>query len=178
MTLEKKTGWQFGGDFVHKIKSAKNELGVFRLTEDYLKSGEYEVAVALQNIKDKRIMKLSNDMKKLLGKNILFLRAIDSKNGEKIQLEDIRKYNIAGLVGKNTSRNMAHIIFKEDVPINEQIELMKTFNEKLSAYRQKYLSFFLTNFRDNNRKRISFDLVYKFLNLIYYEKNQRQSALF
>ena len=123
-------------------------------------------------------MKLSNDMKKLLGKNILFLRAIDSKNGEKIQLEDIRKYNIAGLVGKNTSRNMAHIIFKEDVPINEQIELMKTFNEKLSAYRQKYLSFFLTNFRDNNRKRISFDLVYKFLNLIYYEKNQRQSALF
>ena len=30
--------------------------------------------------------------KKLLEKNILFLRAIDSKNGKKIQLEDIREY--------------------------------------------------------------------------------------
>jgi len=49
----------------------------------------------------------------LLEKNILFLRAIDSKNGKKIQLEDIRKYKISGLVGKNTSRNMAHLIFKK-----------------------------------------------------------------
>ena len=153
-------------------------MGVFRLTEDYLKSGEYEVEVALQNIKDKKILKLSDDIKKLLEKNILFLRAIDSKNGKKIQLEDIRKYKIAGLVGKNTSRNMAHLIFKKEVSISEQIELMKKFNDELSVNREKYLSFFLTNFRDNNRKRISFDLAYKFLNLIYYEKNSKQPALF
>ena len=37
-----------------KIKDTKNDLGVFRFTEDYLKSGEYEVEIALQNIKDKR----------------------------------------------------------------------------------------------------------------------------
>jgi len=55
---------------------------------------------------------------------------------------------------------------------------MKKFNDELSANREKYFSFFLTNFRDNNRKRISFDLAYKFLNLIYYEKNQKQSVLF
>ena len=100
LTLEKKYGWQFGGDFICKIKNIKNDLGVFRLTEDYLKSGEYEVEIALQNIKDKKILKISDDIKKLLEKNILFLRAIDSKNGKKIQLEDIRKYKIAGLVGK------------------------------------------------------------------------------
>ncbi len=178
LALEKKSGWQFGGDFIYKIKNAKNNLGVFRLTEDYLKSGEYEVEIALQNIKDKKILKISDDIKKLLEKNILFLRAIDSKNGKKIQLEDIRKYKISGLVGKNTSRNMAHLIFKKEVSINEQIELMKKFNEELSVNREKYLSFFLTNFRDNNRKRISFDLAYKFLNLIYYEKNSKQPALF
>jgi len=165
LTLEKKSGWQFGGDFINKIKSAKNYLGISRLTENYLKSGEYEVEIALQNIKDKKILKISDDIKKLLGKNILFLRAIDSKNGKKIQLEDIRKYKIAGLVGKNTSRNMAHLIFKKEVPVDEQIELMKKFNDELSVNRKKYLSFFLTNFRDNNRKRISFDLAYKFLNL-------------
>ncbi len=178
LTLEKKYAWQFGGDFIYKIKNAKNDLGVFRLTDDYLKSGEYEVEIALQNIKDKKILKISEDIKKMLEKNILFLRAIDSKNGKKIQLEDIRKYKISGLVGKNTSRNMAHLIFKKEVSINEQIELMKKFNSELSVNRDKYLSFFLTNFRDNNRKRISFDLTYKFLNLIYYEKNSKQPALF
>lgn len=178
LTVEKKFGWQFGGDFIYKIKNTKNELGVSRLTEDYLKSGEYEVEVALQNIKDKKILKISDNIKNLLEKNILFLRAIDSKNGKKIQLEDIRKYKISGLVGKNTSRNMAHLIFKKEISIGEQVELMKKFNNELSVNREKYFSFFLTNFRDNNRKRISFDLAYKFLNLIYYEKNSRQSALF
>ena len=39
---------------------------------------------------------------------------------EKIQLEDIRKYDIAGLVGKNTSRNMAYLIFKNEIPIQKQ----------------------------------------------------------
>ena len=134
--------------------------------------------MALQNIKEKKMFRLSENLKKIIEKNILFLRAIDSKNGKKIQLEDIRKYGISGIVGKNTSRNMAHLIFKEDLTINKQIELMNEFNTILNFERKKYLSFFLTNFRDNNRKRISFDLVYKFLNYIYYEKNSRQSALF
>jgi len=177
-TIERKYNWQFGGDFINRIKNTKNHLGVFRLTEDYLKSGEYEVDLAFQNIKDKKPLRISRDIKNLIEKNILFLRAIDSKNGKKIQLEDIRNYGVAGLVGKNTSRNMAHLIFKEEIPINDQIELMKRFNEELNRRRNKYLSFFLTNFRDNNRKRISFELAYKFLNYIYDEKNSKQPALF
>ncbi|MBU2539596.1 hypothetical protein KJ786_00320 [Patescibacteria group bacterium] len=168
--LERKFGWQFGGDFIDKIKSTKNYLGIFRLTEDYLQSGEYEIEMALQNIKDKRVFKINQNIKKALGKNILFLRAIDSKNGKKIQLEDIRNYNIHGLVGKNTSRNMAHLIFKKEIPIREQEALMENFNKELNQEREKYSSFFLTNFRDNNRKRISFDLAYKFLNYIYFNK--------
>ncbi len=177
-TVEKKFNWQLGGDFLERIKNTKNDLGIFRLTEDYLQSGEYEVEMALQNIKNKKIFHISKDIKNLIEKNILFLRAIDSKNGEKIQLEDIRKYGIAGLVGKNTSRNMAHLIFKKEVPINDQIELMKKFNDELNQGRNKYSSFFLTNFRDNNRKRISFETAYKFLNYLYYEKNSKQSILF
>jgi hypothetical protein len=177
-TIERKYNWQFGGDFLNRIKNTQNHLGIFRLTEDYLKSGEYEVELAFQNIKDKKPLRISKDIKKLVEKNILFLRAIDSKNGKKIQLEDIRKYGVAGLVGKNTSRNMAHLIFKEEIPIDDQIELMKRFNEELNRGRNKYLSFFLTNFRDNNRKRISFELAYKFLNYIYDEKNSKQPALF
>lgn len=177
-TIEKKHNWQFGGDFINRIKNTKNDLGVFRLTEDYLKSGEYRMELALQNIKDKRLFKISEDLKKKLENNILFLRAIDSKNGKKIQLEDIRKYNIKGLVGKNTSRNLAHIIFKKEISIKEQEDLMKKFNEELDKNRTQYFSFFLTNFRDNNRKRISFDMAYKLLNYIYYENYSKQSSLF
>jgi len=55
---------------------------------------------------------------------------------------------------------------------------MEAFNKKLSENREKYCSFFLTNFRDNNRKRMSFDLAYKLLNLIYHEQNQDQPSLF
>ncbi|MBU3924695.1 hypothetical protein KKG29_01115 [Patescibacteria group bacterium] len=175
--VEKRFNWQLGGEFISRIKGTKNYLGIFRLTEDYLRSGEYEVEMALQNIKDKKIFRVSRDLNKLVKKNILFLRAIDSKNGKKIQLEDIRKYGIAGLVGKNSSRNMAHLIFKNEVSIDTQMDLMKKFNEELNLERSKYLSFFLTNFRDNNRKRISFDWAYKFLNHIY-EKNTKQPSLF
>ena len=176
--VEKKDNWQLGGNFLSKIKEAKNSLGIFRLTEDYLQSGEYKIEMALQNIKDKKTYSVSQSIKELLEKNILFLRAIDSKNGKKIQLEDIRRYDITGLVGKSTSRNMAYLIFKNEITIQKQEILMQEFNEELNENRQKYSSFFLTNFRDNNRKRISFDFTYKFLNYLYQKKYEKQPALF
>jgi len=37
-------------------------------------------------------------------------------------------------------------------------------NKILNEYREKYDSLFLTNYRDNNRKRISFTLVYTLIN--------------
>lgn len=176
--IEKKYNWQFGGDFISRIKKTENSLGVFRLTEDYLKSGEFEVELALQDIKDLKLFKISSELKKSLENNILFLRAIDSKNGKKIQLDDIRKYDIKGLVGKSTSRNLAHLIFRREISIKEQEDLMERFNNELNKNRKQYFSFFLTNFRDNNRKRISFDMAYKLLNYLYYEKHSKQPAMF
>jgi hypothetical protein len=44
--IEKKHNWQFGGEFINRIKNTKNNLGIFRLTEDYLKSGEFEIEMA------------------------------------------------------------------------------------------------------------------------------------
>ncbi len=181
LTIERRYNWQFGGEFINRIKNTKNYLGIFRLTEDYLESGEHKVELAFQNIKEKNLLPVSQNFKELIEKNVLFLRAIDSKNGKKIQLEDIREYGVSGLVGKDTSRNMAHLIFKKELPIKEQIELMDSFNKELNQERNKYFSFFLTNFRDNNRKRISFDLTYKFLNYIYLNKNsynREQKLLF
>ncbi len=178
LVLEKKYGWQFGGNFISKIKRTKNELGIFRLTENHLELGDCVIDVALQNIKEKRTFRVGSDNKELVQKNILLLRAIDSKNGKKIQLEDIRQYEILALVGKDSSRNMAHLVFKKEISIDEQLSLIERFNRELSVNRERYFSFFLTNFRDNNRKRISFDLAYKLINFIYHEENSKQPSLF
>lgn len=178
LIIERRFGWQMGGRFLSLVKNTKNNLAISRLTDGLLDVGENNLRLALQNIKQHDLYRVGNELKTLLNKNILLLRAIDSKNGKKIQLEDIRHYGVAGLVGKNTSRNMAHLIFGQEVAVNEQEELMKQFNELLNQNREKYFSFFLTNFRDNGRKRMSFDFAYKLLNYLYEQKHQKQSTLF
>jgi hypothetical protein len=177
-TVEKKYDWQLGGEFIKKVNYIQNYLGVFRLTESFLIPGNQKVEIAIQNIKDKKTMSINQGVKDILEKNILVLRAIDSKNGKKIQLEDIRKYQILGLAGKVSSRNMAHLIFKENLTREQQQKLLKEFNEELNKNREKYFSYFLTNFRDNNRKRISFDFTYKLLNYIYQKNYEKQPSLF
>ena len=87
LTLEKIYDWQFGGDFIHNIKSARNDLGVFRLTEDYLKSGEYEAEIALQNIKDKKILKISDDIKSYWEKIFYFCGLLIAKMAKKFNLK-------------------------------------------------------------------------------------------
>lgn len=177
-TVEKKYDWQLGGEFIKKVNYIQNYLGVFRLTESFLIPGNQKVEIAIQNIKDKKTMSINQNIKDILEKNILVLRAIDSKNGKKIQLEDIRKYQILGLAGKVSSRNMAHLIFKENLTPEQQQKLLIDFNEELNKNREKYFSYFLTNFRDNNRKRISFDFTYKLLNYIYQKNYEKQPSLF
>lgn len=166
--LEKKYDWQIGGNLFKKIENTKNELGIFRLTEDDIpKKGGVKVKLAYNNIKNVQEFMVNNDFLDLISKNIILLRAIDSKNGKKIQLEDIRKYKISALVGKATSRNMAYIIFKTNLTIKSQLKLIELFNRELNFIRKKYSSLFLTNFRDNNRKRISFEFAYKLINYVY-----------
>lgn len=168
--LERKYNWRIGGNFSTPISSTKNFLGIYRLTEKHLAKGEKELKLALNNIKNVKTYKINESAEKILKNNIIFLRAIDSKNGKKIQLEDIRDYGVSGLVGKNTSRNMAYLLFKKELDIDTQRKLIAYFNEELEQNREKYLSLFLTNFRDNNRKRISFDFAYKLINYVFINK--------
>lgn len=176
--LDKKYDWQLGGEFRSKINSIKNLLGIYRATEDLLSKGDEKVELAYTHIKDKKIFSINKHLRRLLEKNIILLRAIDSKNGKKIQLEDIREYGPIALIGKNTSRNMAYLLFEENLSIGEQKKIINYFNKELEKARKQYSSLFLTNFRDNGRKRISFDFAYKFINYLYFNKiNNRQKSL-
>jgi len=177
LVLNRKYDWQLGGEFSSAINSVKNSLRVYRLTEKHLLNGRREIKLAYNNIKNIRVYKLDKSIAEKLMHNIIFLRAIDTKNGKKIQLEDIRNYGVHGLVGKNTSRNMASLLLKEDVDLKIQEKLIVHFNKELNHFRNKHLSLFLTNFRDNYRKRISFNFAYKLLNYIYLNKLSKQKIL-
>lgn len=179
LVLNKRYSWQLGGEFRAKIDSTKNLLGIYRATEDLIEGGDEEVELAYNHIKDKRTFYISKHIKQLLEKNIILLRAIDNKKGKKIQLEDIRQYGPIALIGKNTSRNMAYLLFARELGLEEQKKLIDCFNNYLEKERKKHSSLFLTNFRDNARKRISFDFAYKFINYLYFNKiNNRQKTLF
>ena len=45
----------------------------------------------------------------------------------------------------------------------EQLQIIEYFNNFVNTYRDKYYNLIFTNYRENNRKRISFDLAYKIL---------------
>ena len=58
-------------------------------------------------------------------------------------------------------RTYALLMIQPRLIQSEQVSLVERFNAFLTEYRIKYHSLFLTNYRESNRKRISFDLVYR-----------------
>lgn len=178
--LNKKYSWRIGGEFLNVIKNQKNELGIYRLTEKDIEnnSGDIGIRAAHNHIKDTYGVKISGDFYDLLKNNIILLKAIDSgsKDG-KLALEDIKKYGVECLVSKESSRHMIYLIFNKEIPVSHQKEIIDIFNKEINKMRDNYFSLFLTNYRDKNRKRVSFDFVYKFINYIYSNKISRDNNL-
>lgn len=169
--LKKSSSWSINGDFLKIIQNQKNDLEIYRLIEgDVLKKkGGIEISAAYNHVKNKGKFRISEDLYGLIKSNIILLKAIDSGSEEgKIALEDVRKYGVDCLVSKESSRHMIYLIFGKELSISEQEKIIDIFNKEINRLRDKYSSLFLTNYRDNGRKRISFDFVYKFINYIYF----------
>ena len=164
-----------------KTEDVKNILKIRRLTESDIKPGKIKAIAAYNHIENIIPIKISEDLQKIIDSNIIFLKAIDtgSKDG-KIALENIKQYGVDCLISKESSRHMIYLVFENEISIKDQEKIILRFNQKLNQLRDDYLSLFLTNFRDNDRKRISFDFVYKFINYIYINeinKNLRPNTL-
>jgi len=86
----------------------------------------------------------------------IFLKAIDDTKEKQICL-CISK---TPYFGKMSARTYATLIIKPKISERKQKEIVEKFNKILYDAREKYHSLFLTNYRENTRKRISFDLVY------------------
>ncbi|MDR0803961.1 MAG: Eco57I restriction-modification methylase domain-containing protein [Rickettsiales bacterium] len=178
--------WQIGGDFLALINKYENKLKIYRLEEDDLRIGNYPITAAYNHLDTIREFRVDETTWNIIKNNIVVLKAIDTGTDDgKICLEDIRKYGYDALVSIKTSRNQINLVFPSFVSVAEQEELIKLFNRELEEKRQEYNSLFMTNYRDKDRKRISFNFAYNFLNYLYFDKmsgdnhiSKRQPALF
>lgn len=172
--LDEQFNYRIAGQELDKIVKIK-PLKIVRLTEKIMKkhrNGDDRIIEAFFN--DKKIHKqypVKRRFKSTIRKNIILLNCIDTNAKEEawIKAEDIRTLGKECLVGKNTSRNIAYVLLPDEVSIKDQEKIIKMFNDKLNSLRHKYNSLFLTNFRDNNRKRVSFDFCYKLISYCYLE---------
>lgn len=59
-----------------------------------------------------------------------------------------------------SARSYATLVIDPPISMEQQQFLVDEFNSLLAGYRNKFNSLFLSNYRENQRKRISFDLAY------------------
>ncbi len=176
ITLHHQYNWQIGGEFISAVNKFKNKLNIKRLEESDLSKGSCKIQVAYNHLENFREFNVNKNLFTHIKNNIVLLKAIDTGTEKgKICLEDIRKYNLDALVSIKSSRNQIYLLFPEEITIDTQKILIDLFNKELEEQREKYFSLFMTNFRDNNRKRISFNFAYNFINYLYFSKIKGQN---
>jgi len=171
LVIEKKYSWTIGGEILTNIERQENILNIYRLEDKHIIEGSNKINIAMGNLKFRDEISVSDSTFRLIKNNIILLKAIDSGSAEgKISLENIGKHNIDALISKQTSRHQIQLIFKNKISIDEQILIIQLFNHEIEHLREKYFSLFFTNYRDNDRKRISFNFTYKLINYLYFNK--------
>ena len=66
-------------------------------------------------------------------------------------------------IGKQSDRTSAVIVMDKVLTKEQELEVVNLFNTFITTQREKYYNLIFTNFRENNRKRIGFDLAYNIL---------------
>ncbi|KAA6204389.1 MAG: class I SAM-dependent methyltransferase [Candidatus Tokpelaia sp.] len=169
LTVFRRHNWQIGGEFLAAIRHYGNRLQIGRLEEEDLHPGNYAVRIAYNHLNCRKNIHVCETDYNIIKNNIMLLKAIDTGTEDgQIRLEDIRNYDCDALVSIKTSRNQIQLVLPPYVSIREQEQLINLFNRELNAKRQEYYSLFMTNYRDKNRKRISFNFAYKLLNYLYF----------
>lgn len=91
----------------------------------------------------------------------IYLYAADTKD-KRIRLE----YKEEQYYGKNTDRMFATLDCEKPLTEEQQQALISKVNQWLFNFRTKYANLPFTNYRDNNRKRVGFDFIYKLCSLL------------
>jgi hypothetical protein len=67
---------------------------------------------------------------------------------------------------KLSARSYATLVITPPISMERQKKIVDVFNARMGKWRGEYNSLFLTNYRESNRKRISFGLVFKLVNYL------------
>lgn len=167
--LDARHSYRIAGEELSKIVSIK-PMETVRLTEEHMikHEGSRAIKAFFNDTKTEKEYSITPSFRDTLKNNIILLYCIDTNASESgwIKAEDIRTLGKDCLVGKNTSRNIAYVMLP-NCPLEMQEKIIPLFNKTLNALRKKYNSLFLTNFRDNDRKRVSFEFCYKLISYCY-----------
>lgn len=149
---------------VIKVNIKPEEKEVFiTLYSDYKYriAGEfYDKINSVDNIFSRLVV--GNDTDKYITNIKLY--AIDTRN-ERIRVEFDKKH----FYGKATDRTYATFICDEKLDEDFEKLLINKFNFELENFRKQYSDLSMTNYRDYNRKRISFTFAYNLMSKIYME---------
>lgn len=142
--------------------------GTKKFTFNLSENNNYTVGGEIYNLKQNRnikIRRITRKNKDTPFKTNILLKCIDDSS--KISLSYIDNGDIYIDDTRNMSARSYALLSIEPI-LNKrlQMDLVKKFNEYLTTKRKVYNSLFLTNYREGNRKRISFKLSYEIINFI------------
>lgn len=89
----------------------------------------------------------------------IFIKCIDDNKSSRISAS-ISETPYIDSTPNLSARSFASLIITPELSIEQQVKLTNHFNDFLNKKRDEYHSLFLTNYRENGRKRISFSLIY------------------
>jgi hypothetical protein len=116
----------------------------------------------IYELENDKIFKVSRLTSKNANSNYitdLKINCLDTPS-KKILLETTKDHFIDN-TEKLSARSFATLVIEPELNLEQQEKLKQDFNEFLNEKRAKYNSLFLSGYRENDRKRISFGLVFK-----------------
>ena len=128
------------------------------ITAKFEEVNNYMIGGELYNldVSDKyKITRLTRKNKEKSNTNLL-VKCIDSSDKINMSIAD----SYIDDTENQSARTYATLIIEPKISMDIQEKVALKFNKILTRYRKKYNSLFLTNYRENGRKRISFDLIY------------------
>lgn len=160
--IRKPTATKEVQEFPVNINPANSQVQIFIYPEyDYRLAGEfYNSLNNVENIFGRLVGSTSKDY----ITNIK-LYALDTRS-ERIRVE----FEPNHYQGKSTDRTYATFTCKETLTEEQEKTLIEEFNKQLEEFREKYFDLSMTNYRDYNRKRISFTFAYQLMSKIYHQQ--------
>lgn len=98
-------------------------------------------------------------------KTNILVKCIDDSDKINLSLVDETQIYI-DTTPKLSARSYTGLMISPALTLEQQKQLVDKFNKIFNEWRQRYNSLFLTNYREGNRKRISFTLVFEIINYI------------